>query len=144
MISTANGGTLGTISLSGLGATRMAFSTAAGQGNTVVAAMAATSEGSVAGALTNNTYRGLYTSTDAGQTWTYDALFSGGPSEATSATSVVYNASAGLFFAAIALPRLLLFSGRTDMDGFAQSAWRPGSVKYCCLPCELRQHVSDL
>ncbi|MGB9360027.1 MAG: hypothetical protein WCA99_00385, partial [Candidatus Sulfotelmatobacter sp.] len=101
MISTANGGTLGTISLSGLGATRMAFSTAAGQGNTVVAAMAATSEGSVAGALTNNTYRGLYTSTDAGQTWTYDALFSGGPSEATSATSVVYNASAGLFFAAL-------------------------------------------
>src|ERR1700691_4782247 len=61
--------------------------------------MAATSEGVTDGALTGNTYRGLYTSTDAGQTWTYNALFSGA-GEATSATSVVYNAPAGLFFAA--------------------------------------------
>jgi hypothetical protein len=98
-ISTASGGTLGTLSFSGLGATRMAFSTASGQTSTVVAAMAATSEGETDGALTTNTYRGLYTSLDAGQTWTYNALFSGA-SEATSATSVVYNAAAGLFFAA--------------------------------------------
>jgi hypothetical protein len=96
LISTANNGTY---SFSGLGATRMAFSTASGQTSTVVAAMAATSEGVSAGALTASTYRGLYTSTDAGQTWTYDALFSA-VSEATSATSVVYNAAAGLFFAA--------------------------------------------
>jgi hypothetical protein len=98
LIPTANGGTL---SFSGLGGTRMAFSTASGQNNLVVAAMAASSEGEVAGALTTNTDRGLYTSLDAGQTWTYNALFSGGPSEATSATSVVYNAAAGLFFAAL-------------------------------------------
>jgi hypothetical protein len=63
--------------------------------------MSATSEGAVAGALTSDTYRGLYTSSDAGQTWTYNALFSGGASQATSATSVVYNAAAGLFFAAL-------------------------------------------
>ncbi len=94
LVSTANSGAY---SFSGLGATRMAFSTA--QTNTVVAAMAATSEGETDGAVTSSTYRGLYTSTDAGQTWTYDALFSGA-SEATSATSVVYNATAGLFFAA--------------------------------------------
>jgi hypothetical protein len=97
LASTANS-TNGTISFSGLGATRMAFSTAGGHTNTVVAAMAATSEGVVDNALTTNTYRGLYTSTDAGQTWTYNALFAGA-SEATSATSVVYNAAAGLFFA---------------------------------------------
>ncbi|MGB8947520.1 MAG: hypothetical protein WCC05_00795 [Candidatus Sulfotelmatobacter sp.] len=96
LISTANSGTY---SFSGLGATRMAFSTASGQTGTVVAAMAATSEGVTVGALTGNTYRGLYTSTDGGRTWTYDALFSGA-GEATSATSVVYNAAAGLFFAA--------------------------------------------
>ncbi|HVI08791.1 MAG TPA: hypothetical protein VND65_10900, partial [Candidatus Binatia bacterium] len=96
LTSTANTGSL---SFSGLGATRITFSTA--NSNTVVAAMAATSEGVVDGALTSNTYRGLYTSTDGGQTWTYDALFSGGASEATSATSVVYNTAAGLFFAAI-------------------------------------------
>ena len=94
MIPEANGGTY---SFSGLGAARMAFSTA--QTGTVVAAMAATGEGETDGALTSTTYRGLYTSTDAGQTWTYNALFSGA-SEATSATSVVYNAAAGLFFAA--------------------------------------------
>ena len=98
LISTANS-TSGTLSFSGLGATRMAFSTASGQTSTVVAAMAATAEGVTDGALTSNTYRGLYTSTDAGQTWTYNALFAGA-SEATSATSVVYNAAAGLFFAA--------------------------------------------
>ena len=95
LISTANGG----LSFAGLGATRMAFSTA--NLNTVVAAMAASNEGNIDGALTSNTYRGLYTSTDAGQSWSYDALFSGGASEATSATSVVYNAAAGLFFAAL-------------------------------------------
>lgn len=99
LISTANS-TAGTLSFSGLGGTRMAFSTAAGQTSTVVAAMAASAVGEVDGALTSNTYPGLYTSTDAGQTWTYDALFSGA-SEATSATSVVYNAAAGLFFAAL-------------------------------------------
>jgi hypothetical protein len=96
LIPSANGGTY---SFSGLGATRMAFSTATGQANTVVAAMAATAVGETDDALTTNTYRGLYTSTDAGQTWTYNALFSGA-NEATSATSVVYNAVAGLFFAA--------------------------------------------
>ncbi len=97
LIPTANGGTY---SFSGLGATRMAFSTAAGQTNTVVAALAATAEGVTDGALTGNTYRGLYTSTDAGQTWTYNNFFSSA-SEATSATSVAYNAAAGLFFAAV-------------------------------------------
>ena len=98
LIPTANGRAL---SFSGLGGTRMAFSTASGQTNTVVAAMAATSEGVGDGALTANTYRGLYTSINAGQSWTYNTLFSGGPSEATSATSVTYNAIAGLFFAAV-------------------------------------------
>ncbi len=98
LISTANSSTL---SFSGLGGTRTAFSTASGQTNTVVAAMAATSEGVVDGAFTSNTYPGLYTSTDAGQTWNYNFLFSGGQSEATSATSVVYNAAEGLFFAAL-------------------------------------------
>jgi hypothetical protein len=101
LIPTANGGALGTLSFNGLGATRMAFGTSSTSPNTVVAAMAATSEGVTVGAFTSSAYPGLYTSTDAGQTWTYDALSSGGPSEATSATSVVYNAAAGLFFAAV-------------------------------------------
>ncbi len=102
LISTANGGAL---SFSGLGGARMAFG-AGTQANTVVAAMATTSQGWADGAVTSSTMRGLYTSADAGLTWTYDALSDpGGASDATSATSVVYNASAnsgnGLFFAAI-------------------------------------------
>jgi hypothetical protein len=97
LIPAANGGAY---SFSGLGAARMAFSTAVGQTSTVVAAMSATTEGVTDGAFTDSTYRGLYTSTDAGQTWTYDNLFSSA-SEATSATSVAYNAAAGLFFAAV-------------------------------------------
>jgi hypothetical protein len=95
LIRTANGGAL---SFSGLGGTRMAFSSA----NTVVAAMATSSEGMIDGAVTSGTTRGLYTSLDAGQTWTYNALTdSGMATDATSATSVVYNAVAGKFFAAV-------------------------------------------
>jgi hypothetical protein len=96
LVPTANSGSL---SFAGLGATRMAFSTA--NNDTVVAAMAVSNVGEVDGAVTANTYPGLYTSTDAGQTWNYDALNSGGAAEAASATSVVYNAAAGLFFAAV-------------------------------------------
>ena len=99
LISTANNGAL---SFSGLGGTRIAFSTASGQTNAVVAAMATTSEGIIDGAVTSGTTRGLYTSQDAGQTWTYDALSDpGGATDATSATSVAYNAIAGKFIAAI-------------------------------------------
>src|SRR5271165_3330748 len=85
LIPTANAGTL---SFAGLGGTRMAFSTASNQTNTVVSAMATSSEGQNDGAITANTMRGLYTSLDAGQTWTYNALTDPGGivTDATSAT----------------------------------------------------------
>jgi hypothetical protein len=99
LIPTANGGAL---SFSGLGGTRMAFSTA-GTASTVVSAMATSSEGVVAGAVTAGTMPGLYTSLDAGQSWAYDALLDPGSqaTDATSATSVAYNAATGLFLAAV-------------------------------------------
>jgi len=100
----------------------MAISTA--QTNTVVAAMAATAEGETDGALTSNTYRGLYTSTDAGLTWTYNALFSSA-GEATSATSVVYNAAAGLFFAA---ERYHGFYSSPDGLTWTRLATQPGTA----------------
>jgi hypothetical protein len=118
----------GTISFSGLGATRMAFSTA--NPNTVVAAMAATAEGVADGALTSNTYRGLYTSTDAGQTWTYNALFAGA-TEATSATSVVYNATASLFFAA---ERYHGFYSSPDGLNWTRLANQPGALSTANCP----------
>jgi hypothetical protein len=95
LISGANGG----LSFSGLGTAHIAF----GPANTVVAAMVATPEGIDAAAVTSSATPGLYTSLDAGQTWTYNALLDPGSeaTDANSATSVVYNATAGLFFAAI-------------------------------------------
>ena len=130
LIPNANGGSL---SFSGLGGTRMAFSTASAQTNTVVAAMATTSEGMVDGAVTANTTRGLYTSPDAGQTWNYDALVDpGGATDATSATSVVYNASAGLFFAAV---RYHGFYSSADGVNWARLANQPGGSALSTTAC---------
>ena len=119
LISAANGGNL---SFSGLGGTRMAFSTVAS--NTIVAAMATTSEGLIDGAVSSNTKRGLYTSLDAGQTWTYTPLSDpGGPTDATSATSVVFNASSGYFFAAV---RYHGFYSSADGVNWSRLASQPG------------------
>ena len=131
LITTANSGAL---SFSGLGGTRMAFSTVTV--GTVVAAMATSSEGLVDGAVTTNTTRGLYTSLDAGQTWTYDALVDpGGATDATSATSVVYNASAGtngLFFSAIRYHGLY-----SSPDGvtWTRLATQPGGTALSATAC---------
>ncbi len=130
LISTANSGAL---SFSGLGGTRMAFSTASGKTSTVVSAMATTSEGMVDGAVTANTTRGLYTSLDAGQTWTYDALVDpGGATDATSATSVAYSATAGLFFAAI---RYHGFYSSPDGVNWTRLAVQPGGSALSVTAC---------
>jgi len=130
LIPTANGGAL---SFSGLGGTRMAFSTANGQTNIVVAAMATSSEGVVDGAVTAGTTRGLYTSLDSGQTWTYNALVDpGGATDATSATSVVYNASAGLFLAAI---RYHGFYSSPDGVNWTRLASQPGGGMLSAAAC---------
>jgi hypothetical protein len=130
LISTANSGGL---SFAGLGGTRMAFSTASGQANSVVSAMATTDEGMVDGAVTANTVRGLYTSLDAGQTWTYDALVDpGGASDATSATSVAYDASAGHFFAAI---RYHGFYSSPDGVSWTRLAAQPGGATLSTAAC---------
>src|SRR5450631_3685694 len=130
LISTANSGAL---SFSGLGGTRMAFNTASGQTNTVVSAMATSSEGMIDGAVSGNTTRGLYTSLDAGQTWTYDALVDpGGATDATSATSVVYNDGAGLFFAAVRYHGLYSSSDGTH---WTRLAAQPGGALLSATAC---------
>src|SRR5258708_1888604 len=121
LIPTANGGAL---SFNGLGGTRLTFSTASGQTNTVVSAMATTSEGMIDGAVTVNTSRALYTSLDAGQSWAYDSLVDpGGATDATSSTSVVFNASAGLFYAAV---RYHGFYSSPDGVAWTRLANQPG------------------
>ena len=131
LISTANSGAL---SFSGLGGTRMAFSTASGQTNTVVSATATSSEGLVDGAITTGTTRGLYTSLDAGQTWNYDAVLDPGgvATDATSATSVVYNASAAQFFAAI---RYHGFYSSPDGVNWTRLANQPGGISLSTAAC---------
>ena len=94
LIPSADGGTH---PFAGLGVSKFAWSTVSP--NTVVAATATTAKGFDEGNITGSTNRGLYLSTNAGQTWTYQALADG--STPISATDVVYNAVAGKFFAAI-------------------------------------------
>ena len=121
LINSANNGAL---SFSGLGGTRMAFSTAAA--NTVVAAMAISSEGAVAGAVNSGTTPGLYTSVNAGQSWNFNTLSDpGGVTDSTSATSVVYNAGAGRFFAAV---RYHGFYSSPDGVNWTRLADQPGGA----------------
>jgi hypothetical protein len=88
-------------SFAGLGFSKIAFSTS--NPNLVVAAAAATSQGLVEGLENPVTVnRGIYYSNDAGQTWNYATIKDGGTTIAPeSVTSVVYNAIAGEFFAAV-------------------------------------------
>ncbi len=89
----------GTHPFAGLGVSKFAWSTAAGQTGRVVAATATTSQGFFEGNITGTTNRGLYLSTDNGVTWAYQAPADG--STPISVSDVVYNATAGKFFAAV-------------------------------------------
>lgn len=132
LVSTANADAL---SFSGLGGTRMAFSNA--NTNTVVSAMATSSEGLNDGAVTPGTKPGLYTSLNAGQTWNYDSLIDpGGASDATSATSVIYNAAAnsgtGLFVAAV---RYHGFYSSPDGTHWTRLSVQPGGAALSTAAC---------
>ena len=91
----------GTRSFAGLGFGKIAFSTVTP--NLVVAAAAGATQGVIEGledpVITN---RGLYYSNDSGQSWTYATVKDAGlVIDPSSAISVVYNATARKFFAAI-------------------------------------------
>ncbi len=88
-------------SFAGLGFSKIAFSTS--NPNLVVAAAAATSQGLIEGLEDPTTVaRGIYYSADSGQTWNYATILDGSTTIAPeSVTTVVYNAAAGEFFAAV-------------------------------------------
>src|ERR1035441_9497252 len=91
-----------TLSFAGLGFANFAWDTALT--NTVVAATGTTAKGFDDGNIASSTNRGLYYSSDSGQTWTFQVPQDAGLPISTasiSATDVVYNAVAGKFFAAI-------------------------------------------
>jgi hypothetical protein len=97
LISTANSGTY---SFKGLSFSKIAFSTSSP--SLVVAGVASTFPGEQEGADNLSVPRGVYSSRDAGATWTLaNVQGPGGTVTSASASAVVYNASAGLFYAAI-------------------------------------------
>ena len=133
LIPTANNGGL---SFAGLGGTRMAFSTAIGQMNVVVSAMATSSEGLIDGLVTPYTKRGLYTSLDAGGTWTYNSWSILGesrmpPPRLPLSTTREPSASSQQF-----APRLLLFTRRCSLDA-SQRATRWRLAQYYRMPAAI-------
>ncbi len=91
----------GTHSFAGLGFSKIAFSTSNPQ--LVVAAAAAAAQGYALGLeAPGSVNRGIYYSQDGGASWRYAAIKDGSSTVSPgSVTSVVYNASAAKFFAAV-------------------------------------------
>jgi hypothetical protein len=115
----------GTRSFAGLGFSKIAFSTATP--SLVAAAAAGATQGVIEG-LENpvSANRGLYYSTDGGQSWTYANIKDGGLTIAPdSASSVVYNAVAGVFFAAL---RYHGFYSSSDGINWSRLANQPGGL----------------
>jgi hypothetical protein len=116
--------TTGTRSFAGMAFSKIAFSSAVP--SLAVAATAGASEGIIEGLanpLTANL--GLYDSGDGGNTWTYAVVTDSGVATAPgSATSVVYNAAAGQFFAAL---RYHGFYSSSDSINWTRLATQPGA-----------------
>lgn len=118
----------------GLGFTKIAFSTLNPNLNLVVAASAASTLGVENGAIANS-IRGLYTSTDAGQTWSLRVPMDPGGqvvSPPASATAVVFNPLMGLFYAAI---RYHGFYFSSDGMTWSRLPNQPGGAKLSTTAC---------
>jgi hypothetical protein len=115
----------------GMGFSKIAFS--ASNPNLVVAAAAGATQGVIEGRESPiSANRGLYYSTDGGQSWTYANLRDGGAATAPdSATSVVYNAVDGVFFAAL---RYHGFYSSSDGISWIRLANQPGGLSTFLCP----------
>jgi hypothetical protein len=114
----------GTHSFAGLGFSQIAFSIV--NPNLVVAAAASSSEGIQEGLENPVTVnRGLYYSSDTGISWlAANASDAGIPIDPSSVTSVVYNAAAGRFYAAV---RSHGFYSSLDGVNWTRLAAQPGT-----------------
>jgi len=114
----------GTRSFAGMAFSKIAFSSS--NPNLAVAATAGASEGileGLANPLTANL--GLYTSTDGGLSWSFSTIKDGNiGTQPGSASSVAYNPTAGLFFAAL---RYHGFYSSSDGISWTRLANQPGS-----------------
>lgn len=126
----------GTHSFAGLGFSQIAFSTT--NPNLVVAAAASATQGIVEG-LENPVAanRGLYYSTDAGVTWQFAGITDAGVTIAlSSATSVVYNAAAATFYAAIRFHGLY---SSPDGINWTRLSVQPGALTSTNCPTHMSQ-----
>ena len=110
----------------GIAFSKIAFSTA--NTSLVVAAVASSPQGIFDGARTIDN-RGVYVSSNAGQTWTYETSVKDGSSTisplSNSVTSVVYNAGAAKFYAAF---RYHGFYSSTDGANWTRLAAQPAAA----------------
>jgi hypothetical protein len=113
----------GTRPFAGMGFSKIAFSTT--NPSVAVAAAAAASVGITEGLENPQTVnRGLYYSTNGGVSWTYASVKDSGVTIAPgSATAVVYNAAAGMFFAAM---RYHGIYSSTDAINWTRLTTQPG------------------
>jgi large repetitive protein len=121
----------GTHSFAGMGFSKIAFSTA--NPGLVVAAAAGASQGVIDGLETPvNTNRGIYYSNNGGVSWNYANISDVGTAiQPNSATSVIYNAVAGRFFAAI---RFHGFYSSSDGVNWTRLATQPGGLSTFACP----------
>ena len=124
----------GTHPFAGMGFSKIAFSMA--NPSLVVAAAAGASQGVIDGLESPvNTNRGLYYSTNGGVSWSYANISDvGTPIQPNSATSVIYNAGAGKFFAAI---RFHGFYSSSDGVNWTRLATQPGGLSTFACPTTL-------
>jgi large repetitive protein len=121
----------GTHPFAGMGFSKIAFSTA--NPSLVVAAAAGASQGVIDG-LENpvSANRGIYYSNNGGLSWNYANISDVGTAiQPNSATSVIYNAAAGKFFAAI---RFHGFYSSTDGVNWTRLATQPGGLSTFACP----------
>ena len=121
----------GTHPFAGMGFSKIAFSTA--NPSLVVAAAAGASQGVIDG-LENpvSANRGIYYSNNGGVSWSYASINDVGTViQPNSATSVIYNAVAGKFFAAI---RFHGFYSSSDGVNWTRLATQPGGLSTFACP----------
>ena len=129
LISTANGGVR---PFSGMGFSKIAFNSSPGKTNIVVAAAAGAETGIIFGLDPTGVNRGLYYSQDSGQSWSYATVQDAGVTiDPGSATSVVYNKAAGMFYAAM---RYHGIYSSTDAIHWTRLANQPGGLTSALCP----------